>query len=1045
MDINKIELLRAILGTSVSFPRLQQLLRAANGDVERAVNLHFNPPAPQVPAVTPVPVPASRATVPAHQPSAATSTAAKRARAARSVITGPICPKFYIGETIVNAWSTYSGDANLRAGDTVMIGRNNAVNQFAKKQRSRQLPADPHTIVRFSTMDGREVGRLPRDVAQYVSRLLDLNVCHFEASVILCNDTLKTGEEILLQMKCFLLESAFAKENAGHVFPHGAPPPEHSENEDLFDIARRQRAMAMLSLMRAIALKPSRSSTVPQSETLIDDIAQAIATKPPTPAADDDDGDNPDAKENQVKDVSDEQLDSIYEKAQRFDEQIAPMEQPKSLALTLKPYQQRALSWMVAKESINQEDHGVDVRSMHPLYQAYTFPIDSSPANGSQQEVDTPTTFYFNPYNGDLTLDFPETNAQERGGILADEMGLGKTIEMLSVIHANRYKVGESPKPPRAERDRSSPTTLVVCPNSLISQWVSELQRGSIDDTLKVESYYETTRTANFMERVCRWDGEAPDVVVTSYGVVRSEWSSSIGSSTSSSNSNSTLAKINFWRIVLDEAHTIRNRGSQTSRACCQLLGKRRWALTGTPIQNKLDDLFALVRFLRCEPWANYTFWRAHITIPFERKDIQALHTVKTVLEPLVLRRTKNMRDHNNNPIVQIPKKTVNIEYLTMSEPERDVYDCLYTDSKTKFNHFCAAGTVLNNYAHILHMLTRLRQASCHPYMVLNKADKKLSDRLQVNEQGPTLSLSSLLERYNNNFADNDGNKTPMSNSSSQDPMDIDSPTTSSYGANLLRDIADGNTQNTLPEECPLCFEPNDSMIMLPCLHMFCRACISEYLERSDRENNDGQCPTCRRGPVHDSDLLEVTRGSSDVRLAIGGNRPSTKIEALLRHVKQYIREGRRTIVYSHFTSFLTLIGDVLNDHNITYTRFDGSMTRNQRDKALQQFIDKDTDTKVMLISLLAGGVGLNLTCASRVIVMDPWWNYATEAQAIDRVHRLGQKEEVIVTRLIVSETVEEQMLKIQSRKQALMRELYKSKEESQAQRIQDIHALFGK
>lgn len=184
-------------------------------------------------------------------------------------------------------------------------------------------------------------------------------------------------------------------------------------------------------------------------------------------------------------------------------------------------------------------------------------------------------------------------------------MGLGKTIEILSLIHKNRFKPGDAiPN----DRPNTSPTTLIVCPMSLLAQWRDEMIRGSKPGSLTVSVYYGDSRDSNFQSSCCRWDGTAPDVVITSYGTVLSECEKQ----------NSNLFGVEFWRVVLDEAHQIKNRLSKTSKACCSIKAPRRWAVTGTPIQvngthmkffflmklqNKLEDLFSLVRFLKYDPW----------------------------------------------------------------------------------------------------------------------------------------------------------------------------------------------------------------------------------------------------------------------------------------------------------------------------------------------------------------------------------------------------------------------------------------------------------
>jgi DNA repair protein RAD5 len=112
----------------------------------------------------------------------------------------------------------------------------------------------------------------------------------------------------------------------------------------------------------------------------------------------------------------------------------------------------------------------------------------------------------------------------------------------------------------------------------------------------------------------------------------------------------------------------------------------------------------------------------------------------------------------------------------------------------------------------------------------------------------------------------------------------------------------------------------------------------------------------------------------------------------------------------------MSLIEPALSKANMHFLRLDGSISQKARALVLNEFRDAKGFC-VLLISLKAGGVGLNLTSAKRVFMMDPWWSYAVEAQAIDRVHRMGQEDEVKVYRFIVNNSVEERMLRVQDRK----------------------------
>ena len=114
--------------------------------------------------------------------------------------------------------------------------------------------------------------------------------------------------------------------------------------------------------------------------------------------------------------------------------------------------------------------------------------------------------------------------------------------------------------------------------------------------------------------------------------------------------------------------------------------------------------------------------------------------------------------------------------------------------------------------------------------------------------------------------------------------------------------------------------------------------------------------------------------------------------------------------------SFLDIISPALERDRIPFLRFDGTLSQPKRAAILAEFTSSPKPY-VLLLSLRAGGVGLNLTCAQYVFMMDPWWSFAVEAQAIDRVHRMGQESEVKVVRFVVEDSIEEKMLRVQDRK----------------------------
>ena len=628
-------------------------------------------------------------------------------------------------------------------------------------------------------------------------------------------------------------------------------------------------------------------------------------------------------------------------------------------------------------------------------------------------------------------------------------MGLGKTIEMLSLIHTHRNPVAKSdPTVPRAlprlpknsaATEPAPYTTLVVAPMSLLAQWQSEAEKASKDGTLKVMLYYGTEKAVNLQKLCSASNGaNAPNVVITSYGVVLAEYGQVVKQD-GNSGSHGGIFSLDYFRIILDEAHYIKNRQSKTAKACYELSAKHRWVLTGTPIVNRLEDLFSLVRFLRVEPWANFSFWKTFITVPFESGEfIRALDVVQTVLEPLVLRRTKDMKTPDGQALVPLPPRSIEVEKIQLSEDERQVYDLIYARARSVFNANAEKGTLLKSYTTIFAQILRLRQSCCHPVLTRNanlvadEEDAAVASDL-ANGLADDMDLNSLIERFTSE-GDEDVNR---------------------YGANVLKQI-----QDEADAECPICSEePMIEQAVTGCWHSACKECLVNYINHQRDKGELPRCFNCRE-PISARDVFEVVRHDHEVdadgaptgtqtprislrRIGLSG---SAKTQALLGHLKSIRKQdkGMKSVVFSQFTSFLDLIEPALARDHIPFLRFDGSMNQKLRATTLTEFVNSPKPY-VLLLSLRAGGVGLNLTCAKRVFMMDPWWSFAVEAQAIDRVHRMGQDSEVKVTRFVVNGSIEEKMLRIQERKKFIASSLgMMSDEEKKTQRIEDIKELLS-
>ena len=164
--------------------------------------------------------------------------------------------------------------------------------------------------------------------------------------------------------------------------------------------------------------------------------------------------------------------------------------------------------------------------------------------------------------------------------------------------------------------------------------------------------------------------------------------------------------------------------------------------------------------------------------------------------------------------------------------------------------------------------------------------------------------------------------------------------------------------------------------------------------------------------------LLRLRQAACHTALLPGRQAPdSSKVKLLVETLEECVAEGHKALVFSQWTSLLDLVEPHLRSSNLGFNRLDGSTA--DRGAVVDRFQSND-GPPVMLLSLKAGGVGLNLTAADHVFLLDPWWNPAVEEQAADRVHRIGQDKPVFVYRLVTEDTVETRILELQERKRAL-------------------------
>ena len=410
----------------------------------------------------------------------------------------------------------------------------------------------------------------------------------------------------------------------------------------------------------------------------------------------------------------------------------------------------------------------------------------------------------------------------EIGACLADDMGLGKTVQTIAAY----LRLAED------QRAGVWPSALIACPSSLVDNWRSEITRFAPDAPLRI--YHGGGREL---------PADVSGVVITTHGILRND---------------ERLAEAGEWALaVLDEAQHAKNPRTQLARSLRRLPAARRVALTGTPVENSLMDLWALLDWTSPELFASAKRFRNQWADPIEKGDLAAARQLKSALQPMLLRRTKA------DPAVapDLPARICTDHYVELTAMQRALYEKVVGGLLAT----AASSSGLDRHASVLSLITAAKQICDHPGLWAGDAQQELaraSEKVQL--------LDELLDTI-----------------------------TLSGGAALV---------------------------------------FTQY-----------------------------------VRMG--------------RLLEQHLASKGRETLFLH-----------------------GSSDPFERAQLVARFQDETRPAPVFLLSLRAGGSGLNLTRADHVIHFDHWWNPAVEDQASDRAHRIGQRRTVQVHRLLTRGTVEERV-----------------------------------
>ncbi|OAP58266.1 hypothetical protein AYL99_07356 [Fonsecaea erecta] len=634
------------------------------------------------------------------------------------------------------------------------------------------------------------------------------------------------------------------------------------------------------------------------------------------------------------------------------------------------------------------------------------------------------------------------------GGILADDMGLGKTIQSIALILSNPKPSGEAPeKSKRKLAEGVTKGTLVVAPLALIRQWEGELKdRIDEDHPLKICVHHGPQRTKSYK------DLKKYDVVITTYQTLSSEHAGC------SESLKVGCFGVHWYRIILDEAHSIKNRNAKASKAACALDAAYRWCLTGTPMQNGLDELQSLIHFLRIKPYCDLNEWRENITKPMNNgRGGLAVKRLRLILKSFMKRRTKDIlkQEHSNDgakgeattkgkdPGFKIVARTVHNVEAEFTEQEQEFYNRLESRTDRSLEMMMAGNKM--SYASALVLLMRLRQACNHPK--LTGSDLSTETDASSGMETPSRRKASV-EDDMDSIANMLGGLSVETKRCDMCQIELTSREIAKGAIRCAECQEDLDNQTDYVKEIKKTKKEKrqkQEQKTVKVQRRQARRVVEDSDDDEDggekNEDDDEDSSSIDGDEDEDEDYSSSDDSSSSQPTLL----QSTKIRQLL----SILREDSHThkyIVFSFFTSMLDLIEPFLRSHRIRYVRYDGKMRNDAREASLNA-LRTDPSTRVLLCSLRAGSLGLNLTAASRVVILEPFWNPFVEEQAIDRVHRLNQTQDVKVFKITIKGTVEERILELQEKKRELARATIEGQGKKGAMRLnmQDMLKLFGR
>ncbi|KAG0625186.1 hypothetical protein M758_2G034400 [Ceratodon purpureus] len=485
------------------------------------------------------------------------------------------------------------------------------------------------------------------------------------------------------------------------------------------------------------------------------------------------------------------------------------------------------------------------------------------------------------------------------GGILGDDMGLGKTMQVAAFL-AGLF------------RTRNIKCALIVAPKTLIAHWVKELKVVGLSRKTKDYSGTSVKAREGALEHVLQVGG----ILLTTYDMVRCNFKSLRGDFVGRDGYGDTSDDIITWDyIILDEGHLVKNPNTQRAKSLREIPAAHRLILSGTPIQNHLQEMWVLFDF--CCP--NLLGDRKEFKDKYERQilagtdknasdrqkriGIAVAEELRQKFAPFFLRRLKSdvFPDSDNKEERKLSRKNDLIVWLPLSERQEKLYRA--------FLNSATAEETLTTGAKVLSAMTVMKKICDHPALLTKRA---------------------------------------------------------------ANDIAEG---------------------------------MEGYLDTEDIQAAEAMTRSLA-GMVEEDEGLGA---------------PSCKIDFLMALLENLVAEGHRTLIFAQTKKMLNIIQDEVLDREWVFRRIDGTIKAAEREQYVQEF-QSDENIPLFLLTSQVGGLGLTLTGADRVVIVDPAWNPSTDNQSVDRAYRIGQKNNVVVYRLMTCGTIEEKIYRKQVFKGHLMK-----------------------